>query len=64
MMYIVIVDQKVVAECLSSATAGGIVQHYGRGIIAEVLYEAQENRVSGMSRRKPKTLKKPKKRAI
>lgn len=43
-MYLVIVDGKVVAECKSTATAGGVLNHHGRGLIAEVLCKAQENR--------------------
>lgn len=52
-MYVVIVDGEVVAECISTGTAGGILKHHGRGMIAEVLYEAQENKSQTMGSEKP-----------
>lgn len=42
--YFVIVDGKIVAECLSTGTAGGILDFHGRGVIAEVIFEAKPKR--------------------
>lgn len=37
-IYLVIVNDKVVAECLSPATAGGIAKRHDSALIAEVVY--------------------------
>lgn len=58
-MYVVIVDGRVVCECLSTGTAGGILQFHGKGMIAEVLYEAQENSRERVQRRIPGNRRNP-----
>lgn len=61
-MFLAIIKGKVICECERLAEAGGIIQHYGTGLIAEVLYEAQEKHAFSTVRRKSKRRFRPVKR--